>query len=473
MRKKALSVLLTTAMVASMFTACGSKDSNSNSSTGGSGSDKNHEYTVSNGGKVLNIYVWNDEFINRMKDHMPGYVADEKDPLLGTLDGVTVKWTQVASDNNAYQNNLDEKLQKQATAAADDKIDMFLMEADYALKYVDSNYTVPVDKLGITADDTKNMYKYTKDVVTDSNGQLKGLSWQGCPGILFYNRAVAKEVLGTDDQAEVQKAVADWDTYVATAQKMVDAGYKMTATSNDTFRVYSNNVSTKWVENGKVNVDANIKKWAEDTKKLVDMKACGTADLWSDDWSAGFYPSGKVFCYFGPAWLINFCMAADKAGSIANEGGWGATEGPQSFFWGGTWIAGCDFTDNADLVKKIMINLTCTDDILVDIVVKDNDFTNSKPVMEALANGTKKVQDADGNEAEHTSPAFGGINPLPFYTKSADKIDLSKLTGYDQGCNEKFQQAMKNYFLGECSYDEALKLFYKDIKVVYPNLKTE
>ena len=29
----------------------------------------------------------------------------------------------------------------------------------------------------------------------------------------------------------------------------------------------------------------------------------GTFDMWSDDWSKGFYPEGKVFCYFGPAWL--------------------------------------------------------------------------------------------------------------------------------------------------------------------------
>ena len=47
-------------------------------------------------------------------------------------------------------------------------------------------------------------------------------------------------------------------------------------------------------------------------------------------------PEGNVFCYFGPAWLVNFSMAADTEGSIGYNGGWGATEGPQGFFWGGT-----------------------------------------------------------------------------------------------------------------------------------------
>ena len=42
----------------------------------------------------------------------------------------------------------------------------------------------------------------------------------GMPGVLFYNRAAAKEVLGTDDPDEVQKSVSDWDAFNATAEKM-------------------------------------------------------------------------------------------------------------------------------------------------------------------------------------------------------------------------------------------------------------
>ena len=83
-------------------------------------------------------------------------------------------------------------------------------------------------------------------------------------------------------------------------------------------------------------------------------------DLWSDDWSKGFYPDGKVFCYFGPAWLINFSMAADTDGSIANQPvSWGATEGPQGFFWGGTWICACYRAPTTlALVKDIILKMT-------------------------------------------------------------------------------------------------------------------
>ena len=76
------------------------------------------------------------------------------------------------SDDNAYQNNLDANLLAQDSAAADDKIDLFLLEADYALKYVDTDYTMPVADLGITDEDLKDQYQYTKDIVTDSNLSL-------------------------------------------------------------------------------------------------------------------------------------------------------------------------------------------------------------------------------------------------------------------------------------------------------------
>ncbi len=95
----------------------------------------------------------------------------------------------------------------------------------------------------------------------------------------------------------------------------------------------------------------------------------------------GFYPQGKVFCYFGPAWLVNFSMAADTEGSIGYNGGWGAAQGPQGLLWGGTWICAAQGTDNASLVKDIMLKMTTDETIMKDIVVKDDDFVNNKPAM--------------------------------------------------------------------------------------------
>ena len=450
MKKKMVSALLCTAMVASMIAGCGSADGNK----GGSG---NGDTDSAEQGKVFNIYCWNEEFKTRITDHYADY--EEVDATTGKIGDITVKWNITPSDDNAYQNNLDATLLKQADASADDKIDMFLVEADYALKYVDSDYTMPIKDLGITDADLSKQYQYTKDVVTDSDGVLKGLSWQGCPGVLFYNRAAAKEVFGTDDPSEVQKYVKDWDTFNKTAATLKDAGYSIMSTVNDSYRVYSNNVSSPWVVDGKINIDDNIMNWVDDSKELVDAEETNTYELWSDDWSKGFYPEGKVFCYFGPAWLVNFSMAADTEGSIGYEGGWGATEGPQGFFWGGTWICAAEGTDNTDLIKDIMLTMTTDDEVMKEIVVDDDDFVNNQDVMNEMAEDTS-----------YSSKILGGQNPIGIYCAGVENLDLSNLSPYDQGCNEEFQNAMKNYFEGSATKDEALNLFYKAVVEKYPEL---
>lgn len=454
MKKKLVSVLLCTAMAASLIAGCGSTGGNDSSS----GTEaKSEETSTDEQGKVFNIYCWNEEFKTRITDHYADY--EEVDATTGKIGDITVKWNITPSDDNAYQNNLDATLLKQADASADDKIDMFLVEADYALKYVDSDYTMPIKDLGITDADLSKQYQYTKDVVTDSDGVLKGLSWQGCPGVLFYNRAAAKEVFGTDDPSEVQEYVKDWDTFNNTAATLKDAGYSIMSTVNDSYRVYSNNVSSPWVVDGKINIDDNIMNWVDDSKELVDAGETNTYELWSDDWSKGFYPDGKVFCYFGPAWLVNFSMAADTEGSIGYEGGWGATEGPQGFFWGGTWICAAEGTDNADLIKDIMLTMTTDDTVMKEIVVDDDDFVNNQDVMNEMAEDTS-----------YSSKILGGQNPIGIYCAGVENLDLSNLSAYDQGCNEEFQNAMKNYFEGSATKDEALDLFYKAVVEKYPEL---
>ncbi|MDD7636512.1 MAG: carbohydrate ABC transporter substrate-binding protein [Clostridiales bacterium] len=462
MKRKVVSVLLVAAMSVGMLAGCGQEKAvadNGGESAKAEATENNvaDADAAAEEGKVLNIYCWNEEFKTRLTDHYPGY--EVVDGTHGTIGDVSVVWNITPSDDNAYQNNLDTTLLAQEGAAADDKIDIFLVEADYALKYVDTDYTMAVSDLGITDADLANQYQYTKDVVTDSNGKLKGVSWQGCPGALFYNREVAKEVLGTDDPAEVQKAVADWDTFNQTADTMKAAGYYMTSSVNDTYRVYSNNVSSKWVNDGKISIDENIMKWVEDSKALYDAGETGTHEMWSDDWKKGFYPDGNVFCYFGPAWLINFCMAADDEGSIANLGGWGATEGPQGFFWGGTWICAATGTDNQSLVKDIILQMTANEDIMKEIVVADDDFVNNKPAMEAMAEDTG-----------YSSKVLGGQNPLAMYCAGAEKIDLSNQSPYDQACTEEFQHAMKNYFEGNATLEESLDLFYKSVVEKHPEL---
>ena len=485
MKKKIVSIMLTAAMTATLLAGCGNSAADTAAPAAGTeeapaadaadtaaaddsaAADTTAADTAApaaaagDEGSVLNIQCWNEEFKSRVTDHYPGYEADASDPNAGKIGDVAVKWIITPTDDNAYQNHLDEILPTNESAAADDKVDIFLVEADYALKYVNADPAVAMsmDDLGIAAADVSDQYKYTQDIVTDSSGALRGLSWQACSAGLIYNRDIAKEVLGTEEPDEVQEFVKDWAAFNKTAEDLKKAGYFVESTVNDSYRVYSNNVSKPWVDGTTVQIDDNIAKWVEDSKALVDAKETNTYELWSDDWNKGFYPEGKVFAYFGPAWLINFCMAADTEGSVANAGRWGLCVGPQSFYWGGTWICGAVGTDNPSLVKDIMLTMTTDKAVLKEIVEKDSDCVNSPSLLKELAADTT-----------FGSKILGGQNPYQQLADGAEKVDMSKISDYDQGCNESFQAAMKDYFEGKVDYDKAVQNFQTSVKEKYPEL---
>ena len=414
-------------------------------------------------GSVLNIYVWNEEFKSRFEGYYKNVPSDVK-----------VNWVITPNENNAYQNALDAALLKQKDAAADDKIDMFLIEADYALKYVNSDYTLDVKDVGLTDDDLKDMYQYTKDIATDSKGKLKATTWQATPGLFAYRRSIAKDVLGTDDPDKVQEALSTWDKFDKVAEQAAAKGYKMLSGYDDSYRVFSNNVSAPWVDsNNKIVIDDNIMKWVDQTKKYTDKGYNNKSSLWDSTWAADQGPSGKVFGFFYSTWGINFTLLGNSLATPVKEGGkeevgngiygdYAVCEGPQSYYWGGTWICAAQGTDNTTLVADIMRQLTTNKDVMTEIVKKDNDFVNNKPAMETMAADTS-----------YQSKVLGGQNPLAMFCAGADKIDLSNLSSYDQGCNEEFQKAMKDYFTGNATLDEALATFKKNIVVKYPNLKAE
>lgn len=416
-------------------------------------------------GTVLNIWCWNEEFQGRFQDY---YDAAGKIP-----EGVTVNFVITPNAENAYQNALDQALLNQETASADDKIDIFLIEADYASKYVDTDFTLDVvNDLGLTEADLANQYQYTKTIATDSNGALKAVSWQATPGLFAYRRSIATEVLGTDDPDAVQAFLSDWTKFDETAVKMSDAGYKMLSGFDDSYRVFSNNVSTKWVDdNDVIQIPDNLVNWVNQTKTYTDNGYNEKSILWDATWAAGQGPGSKVFGYFMPPWGFDFVLMPNSLETSVDDGGkaeagngiygdWGACEGPAGYYWGGTWICGAAGSDNLNLVKDIMYTMTCDSDTMKQITLDVNDFTNNSVAMEEIA-----------GDSSYGSAFLNGQNHIARFAATAPTIDLSNICPYDQGCNEEFQEAMRDYYNGNLSYDEAVQNFYTGVIERYPNLK--
>ena len=160
--------------ISAALSACGGSSSSTGAASSAAASSAASAAPAAQG-KVLNIWCWNDEFQGRFNNYYPEVASIAEDKSTTTLkDGTVVKWTINANENNNYQNKLDEALLSQDSAADDDKIDIFLIEADYALKYVDSDYVLDVKSdIGLTDSDLAGQYQYTKDIVTVDGQPLR------------------------------------------------------------------------------------------------------------------------------------------------------------------------------------------------------------------------------------------------------------------------------------------------------------
>ncbi len=484
MKKRILAAVLASASILGVVAGCdttgttsgtSSTDSKNESSKVEDSKDESKEESkveVTEQGKVFNIYCWNDEFKNFFLKYYAGTMPikggdtadDESDDVYydkapGIPEGIEVKWTQVANEGGAYQNALDAALLAQNNAAADDKVDLFLAEADYIVKYTDSDFTMDVSEIGVTKADT--MYEYTAQAASDKNGKMKGVSFQCCPAAVIYRRSIAKEVLGTDDPAKVQEAIADWSKFDAVAKQAKEKGYYMTASYVETFRTFSNNTTSAWVVNDTVNVDSAIQQWSDQAENYIKNEYTLTAGIWDAEKNDQMYADGKTMCFFGPAWYYNFSMGNAQDPDKGCSGDWAITQGPQAYFWGGTWLLAATGSDNTEMIKSVMDAFTVNEDICSALVENEMQFTNNTKVNQKFA-----------DDPNYGNAFLGGQNDTAVFVELAKGIKFENKTIYDQLLSEKFPEFMKDYYIGNKTKDEAYAAFYAFCKESYGNLST-
>ena len=398
-------------------------------------------------GKVFNIYAWNEEFKGFFEKY---YTVPE---------GVTVNWIINPSDGGVYQQKLDEALLYQASAADDEKVDMFLAEADYIGKYVDSEYTMDISSFGFQNADT--MYAYTIQAASDAEGVCKGVSFQCCPSALIYRRSIAKDVLGTDDPDEVQAKLDSWEKFEAVAADAKAKGYYMTASFAETFRAFSNNCTMPWVDEEKnLQFDPQIEAWIAQTEKFVENEYTLTCGIWDDEKNQQMFADGKTMCFFGPAWYFNFCMGNAQDPEKGCSGDWAICEGPMAHFWGGTWLLAATGSDNTEMLKDIFETFTINEEVCENLVKNENQYPNNTKIAEKFANDSTY-----GNTA-----ILDGQNDIAVFAELAKDIKWENHTNYDQLLNEGLQNKLQEYFKGNVDKDTAMKNFYNYVKETYANL---
>ena len=468
--KRTLATLMALCMMLSLAACGGSGASSVPASVSASAPSSGSEPAPADGA-VLNIWCWNDEFQSRFNDYYPEVKAVAEDKSTTTLnDGTIVKWTINPNENNNYQNKLDE-----APAGAgfrrSRRQDRYFPHRS-GLRAEVCGFRLHAGRTRRYRPDGRRPVRAVPVHPGHRHGrrQAEGRHLAGHPRPVRLPAQHRQRRTGhRRPRSGARRPCPDWDKFNAVAEQAAAKGYKMLSGYDDSYRTFSNNVSAPRVTGTTVTVDENLMKWVEQTKTYTDNGYNNKSSLWSDVWAADQGPDGKVFGFFYSTWGINFTLLGNSLETPEAEGGkaeagngiygdYAVCEGPQPYYWGGTWICAAAGTDNTAAIADIMRSLTCDKAIMKQITEDTQDYTNNAPAMEELASSDFK------------SDFLGGQNHIALFAAAAPNIDMSNAGPYDQGLNESFQGAFKDYFDGAVDLETAKTNFQTSIGEKYPEL---
>jgi len=391
--------------------------------------------------KKIYAYSWDDDFQKKMTVVLEAY-PEYKD----YVEFITLG---VGGTTDEYKTGIDTAL------TSGDKYPSLIPADNDVAKYwsEDDSKTMNLYDLGLTDAMLANSYDFAKQYGT-YNGELKCVTWQACPGSVFYRRDIAKAVLGSDDPDTVQAAIKDWDTFMATAETMKAAGYKMVSGGTDIKYAIWDEHTSPWVTEvdgtETLTLDSTVNKYLEKCKQVYDNDYSDNTNMWDNTWAANMKDDAKVFCYFGCPWFIGV-----MTGNGATNGNWGAAVGPTSYHWGGTYVCVGKDTNNKELCAFLLYELTCDPAIGVKITNQTGDCVNNKEANARLINGELS--------ADNAAMAFlGGQNPISIWAAAAEGIDLSAVTYQDSSIKAFIDDASTGYNAGTyATIDDAVQ-YIKD-----------
>jgi len=139
-------------------------------------------------------------------------------------------------------------------------------------------------------------------------------------------------------------------------------------------------------------------------------------------------------------------------------GNWGMASGPNSYFWGGTYLS--IYADSSlknpayDFVKSMLFD---TD--------RMKERAENGDVYARLSIMDQMIEEYEGNDT------LGGMNHLEYFLDEAEKINLENITRFDRTLNEIMGDVVNDYKQG--NYDtinDAFDEFYNQLQNAHPEI---
>lgn len=365
---------------------------------------------------------------------------------------VTVNYTMIGTDyDTKMQTIVDNRTEGPDVFYADVKTVKNYIESDAWETLTDDPYNI----------DVSDSEDYTVKLGSDSDGNVKALSYQATPGGFWYKRDLAKKYLGTDDPDEISEMLS-------TTEGMLDVAEKLKAGSNGETHMFASYKdlwqfanygmrSLAWVDGDKFQMDDYIPEFFDLAKTVRDNGYDAKIDTWSEAWYASC-ADDSVFGYAEPTWGLQYVI---QTGAPDSEGNWGIASMPAAYFNGGSYLGIYQESQNKELAAEY-VKFVCTNkDFLAQYAKDKGDYTSLKSVNKEIADGG------------YEEPWCAGQNTFKFFSDQMDKINTDIVTKYDDTIGNLMLNNVDLYLNGQLDKDAAIAQFKDDVASNYRRLDVE
>ena len=365
---------------------------------------------------------------------------------------VTVNYTMIGTDyDTKMQTIVDNRTEGPDVFYADVKTVKNYIESDAWETLTDDPYNI----------DVSDSEDYTVKIASDSEGNVKALSYQATPGGFWYKRDLAKKYLGTDDPDEISEMLSTTEGMLDVAEKLKEGSNgetHMFASYKDLWQFANYGMrSVAWVDGNKFQMDDYIPEFFDLATTVRDNDYDAKIDTWSEAWYASC-ADDSVFGYAEPTWGLQYVI---QTGAPDSEGNWGIASMPAAYFNGGSYLGIYQESQNKELAAEY-VKFVCTNkDFLTQYANDKGDYTSLKSV-------NKEIADSGYEESW-----CAGQNTFKFFSDQMDKINTDIVTKYDDTIGNLMLNNVDLYLNGQLDKDAAIAQFKDDVASNYRRLDVE
>lgn len=304
---------------------------------------------------------------------------------------------------------------------------------------------------------------YVAELSRDDAGNLKGLSYQSCPGGVWYKKDLAREYLGTDDPDEVSKMIADWDSIIELGAKVYEQSEGKIALFDSTGSASSILLNAR--EGAYVDENNNLQPLSffrgvmETMKKFRDNNVDAKRDAWTATWAAGMYSEDAYIMVGQPSWGLHYCIKANTPSDATDtDNSWGFAYPPTGYQSGGTWACIYSGSENKEAAWDFTRTITVDEDYLKLYVDRTGDMVGYIPAIENII------------ESGFRDSFLGDQDVYSYMYQAAMQVTPKPMTKYDEAIGTAFTSKVALVLDGQMDIDTAIKEFAQSVQNTFPEI---